>query len=367
MNTVYIKKANIKPLLKEAVGDWHVYAPLEETGGDVNFSLLDRDKIDEALDKVTLEDKATAIGPKDLFFPQLESLFEIKKIAFGDKLLRFSQWYPLDTFLYHKKGKIKETVEYSKKLVFGIKACDLKGMQFTEGFFKQNFEDKYYLSRAKDRFVVVKGCLEPPRPEACFCTSAKTGPFLDEGYDIQLVDIGEAYFVELGSRQAEDFIARYKKFFHQASSSDKDRISQVKQKAFDAVNCKIDFSRALRLITQEVPERLYKKIAQRCIHCGGCIYACPTCTCFNVFDDLGKGVTRRFRNWDACVFSGFSREASGFNPRPTKWLRASRRYEHKLRYDYEQTGKSSCVGCGRCLVACPVNLGMSQFIQELTA
>ena len=79
MNTVYIKKANIKPLLKEAVGDWHVYAPLEETGGDVNFSLLDRDKIDEALDKVTLEDKATAIGPKDLFFPQLESLFEIKK------------------------------------------------------------------------------------------------------------------------------------------------------------------------------------------------------------------------------------------------------------------------------------------------
>ena len=343
MKEALLNKSDIRALLKEVARDWNVYAPLEELGGDRNFSLLPREEIEKHLDRVSLEDKSLTVAPKDLFFPQLESLFEIKD------------------------GKIKETVEHSKKFLFGIKACDFKGMLFSDDFFKRNFEDKYYLSRSRDRFVVIKGCLSPPRPDACFCTSANTGPFLEEGYDIQLVDINEAYFVEIGSKQAEQFISRQKKFFRKASASDKERALRAKRKAFDSIGCKIDFSRALKLIAQQVPERLYERIAQRCIHCGGCIYVCPTCTCFNVFDDIGKEITKRFRNWDTCVFSGFTKEASGFNPRPTKWLRASRRYEHKLRYDYEETGKSGCVGCGRCLLTCPVGLGMSKFIQGITA
>lgn len=343
MNPALINKSAIKSLLKQAAADWNVYAPLEEMGGDVNFSLLPKKNIEQALDRVTLEDKWILVPPKDLFFPQLESLFEIRK------------------------NKIKETIEYSKKLLFGIKACDYQGILFCDDFFQRDFPDSYYLSRAKDRLVVIKGCLTPPRPNACFCTSAKTGPFLDKDFDIQLVDIEGAYFVEVGSEKGKQFISKYKRFFKDPSSADKDKALKVKKKAADSLELNLDFNQALELMKgKEPPEQLYEKIAQRCIHCGGCIYVCPTCTCFNAFDDKADDQAIRYRNWDTCVFAGFTREASGFNPRLTKWLRASRRYEHKLWYDYQTIGKSGCVGCGRCLVSCPVELGMSKFMQELT-
>ena len=267
-----------------------------------------------------------------------------------------------------KNNKIRDTVEYSRKLLFGIKACDFKGILFSDEFFKRNFQDNYYLSRTKDRLVVIKGCLSPPRPNACFCTSAKTGPFLDKDYDIQLVDINGSYLAEIGSERGEEFISKYKRFFTDCSDSDKEHASMTKKRAIASVDFKIDFSKAIELMTHKKgpPEELYERIAQRCIYCGGCIYVCPTCTCFNVFDDVENGIIRRYLNWDTCVFEGFTREASGFNPRATKWLRASRRYEHKLRHDYETTGTSGCVGCGRCLVSCPVGLGMSKFIQEIS-
>ncbi|MBU1913560.1 MAG: 4Fe-4S dicluster domain-containing protein [Candidatus Omnitrophica bacterium] len=344
MKSALINKSDIRLLLKEASREWNIYAPLEVQGGDVNFCCLPKENIKEALNRVTLDDKWIPVPPKDLFFPQLESLFEIKK------------------------NKIEETVEYSKKLLFGIKAYDYQGILFSDEFFKRTFQDNYYLSRTKDRLVIIKSCLTPPRQNACFCTSAKTGPFLDKDFDIQLVDIGEAYLVEIGSKRGEDFILKYKRFFKLCSNSEVDKALTVKEKAVDSIELKIDFSRAVELMKgKEPPEEIYKKIAQRCIHCGGCIYVCPTCTCFNVFDDKENEAMIRYRNWDTCVFEGFTREASGFNPRETKWLRASRRYEHKLWYDYKTTGKSGCVGCGRCLTSCPVELGMSKFIQEITA
>ena len=94
------------------------------------------------------------------------------------------------------------------------------------------------------------------------------------------------------------------------------------------------------------------------------MYICPSC--FNVFDEQAAGLSRRYRNWDGCVFEGYTREASGHNPRAEKWIRTYRRYEHKLKYDYLVTGISSCVGCGRCLLSCPVNIGISQVIQEVS-
>jgi len=115
-----------------------------------------------------------------------------------------------------------------------------------------------------------------------------------------------------------------------------------------------------------VPEENYKRIGQRCIYCGACLYTCPTCTCFNVFDNSKADRGLRMRNWDTCVFEGYTRETSGHNPRKENWKRTSRRYEHKLKYDYQVTGTSGCVGCGRCLSSCPVNIGISKFIQEIT-
>jgi len=338
MNNRILQKRNINDLLARAGETRELYLPLEKAGGDVQFVRLDDTG---ELANLNLNYDQLVIPPKNIGFPQLESLFEFKN------------------------GEIRPTVQpHSPKLLFGLRACDLKGILFADEFFKRDFEDVYYTSRMEGRLTVVIGCTSPS--PNCFCTSTGTGPFLEDGFDLQLVDLGEEYLVEAGSENGEKFVEEFDDFFREAAEETQTRSEDAKTAAAKAVTLKLDFNQAIRRVgADDVPREIYDEIAERCIYCGGCLYVCPTCTCFNVFDDVKGEEGARFRNWDSCVFEGYTREASNYNPRRKKHLRASRRYQHKLKYDYQETGISGCVGCGRCLTSCPVNIGMSTFIENL--
>ena len=339
MSRKIIGKERIKDLLITASDRWETYVPLESHGGDVQFEKLD-DEV--SLDRLKLDYQRTVVPPKDIGFPQLESLFEFKE------------------------RKIIPTVrEQAPKLLFGLHSCDLKGIFFVDDFFRRNFEDIYYLQRMEKRLTVVVVC-ENPSP-SCFCTSTKTGPYLEEGFDIQMVDLEEGYLVEAGSEEGESFLKNYRSFFKEATEVEIKESEEEKRRVAESVTLKVDFDGAIRILARgELPKENYERIGERCIFCGGCLYVCPTCTCFNVFDDVLGDEGARFRNWDTCVFEGYTREAGGNNPRRDKWRRTARRYEHKLKYDYLTTGMSGCVGCGRCLDSCPVDIGMSKFIKEIT-
>ena len=347
-----LKKDDLIDLCAKASEQWETYVPLEDIGRDTHFIKLNGKNKGLLLDRLNLDYESLLVPPKVIAFPQLESLFKFQD------------------------GKIIETNKASvKRLLFGLRACDVKGILFMDDFFKRNFEDIYYLNRSMDKLLVIVGCKSPH--ENCFCTSTKTGPFLPlpgsperakfAEFDLQLVDLGNEYVVEIGSKKGEEFISSYSKFFDDASKDDIEHKKQAKRHAEEAVSLKLDFEKAIKKFCEDkVPRQMYERIAERCIYCGGCLYVCPTCSCFNVFDERKSDLSRRYRNWDTCVFDGYTREASGNNPRVEKWNRTSRRYEHKLKYDYLVTGMSGCVGCGRCLSSCPVNIGISQVIEEVT-
>jgi len=341
-----IFKVDIKELLREVSHEWDIYLPQKKIGGDVWFEQVPKagKDFEDALMEMTLEDVDTVVSPKEIFFPQLEPLFDFNE------------------------GNIIEIAGSSPKFLLGVKPCDLQGILFADEFFSRNVKDFYYGNRIKDRFIITIGCLQPPRPDACFCTSAHTGPFAEKGYNLQFVDTGDAYLVEVGSEKGREFLVRFDSFFIDVQDTAAQNIEQIKSKASESIQLKLDFEKAISLMRSKdtVPEEIYRRTGERCIYCGGCLYVCPSCTCFNVFDDAKGGQGTRFRNWDACVFSGYTREASGNNPRHEKWLRTLRRYEHKLKHDCEISGISGCVGCGRCLSSCPVNIGMSSFIREIT-
>jgi len=345
MKVRIIKKKKIKDLLKEVLPKWNLYVPQRNSGTDVWMEPLPKkeEPLEAALEKIVLDLVDTVISPKEVFFPQLESMFEFKD------------------------GNIQETSESSPKLIFGVSPCDLKGILLSDSFYRRTPKDKYYLSRIKNRLIVVKGCLKPPRP-TCFCTSVKTGPFAETGFDLQLIDAEDSYFVEVGSKRGQEFTTTYKRYFSEPTGNYLITIKKIKTKACNSLALKVNFQKALNLMAQDrfIPEEIYRKIGERCIYCGGCLYVCPTCTCFNVFDNVKGTEGERLRNWDACIFEGYSREASGHNPRQDRWLRTARRYEHKLKFTSKVTGESGCVGCGRCLSSCPVGIGMSKFIQEIT-
>ncbi len=92
---------------------------------------------------------------------------------------------------------------------------------------------------------------------------------------------------------------------------------------------------------------------------------CPTCQCYDIKDfNTGNGL-KRVRCWDSCVFFDFTKLAHG-NPRLTQTERFRQRFMHKLvYYPSNNDGLYSCVGCGRCLAKCPINMNIVKVMKAL--
>ena len=96
-----------------------------------------------------------------------------------------------------------------------------------------------------------------------------------------------------------------------------------------------------------------------------CTYLCPTCHCFDISDEVKGNDGIRIRNWDSCMFPMFTKETSGHNPRPSQKERWRQRVMHKFRYYVDNFNAIACVGCGRCVMACPVNLDIRKVVADI--
>ena len=105
--------------------------------------------------------------------------------------------------------------------------------------------------------------------------------------------------------------------------------------------------------------------AYGCLGCGTCTFVCPTCQCYDIRDfNTGDGVVR-FRCWDSCMYSDFTKMSAG-NPRLTQLERFRQRFMHKLVYfPANNNGEYGCVGCGRCLAKCPISMNIVKVAKTL--
>jgi sulfhydrogenase subunit beta (sulfur reductase) len=112
---------------------------------------------------------------------------------------------------------------------------------------------------------------------------------------------------------------------------------------------------------------IWEAFAATCLGCGACAYACPTCHCFDITDEARKGNGQRVRSWDSCAFSLFTLHGSGHNPRETQGARLRQRILHKFLYCPENFDEVFCVGCGRCVTACPSGVDLRSILESLAA
>ena len=107
------------------------------------------------------------------------------------------------------------------------------------------------------------------------------------------------------------------------------------------------------------------ELSQACLGCGTCTFVCPTCQCYDIRDfNTGSGITR-FRCWDSCMYSDFTKMSAG-QPRPTQLERFRQRFMHKLVYFPDNNdGCFGCVGCGRCLAKCPIHMNIVKVAKTL--
>ena len=110
----------------------------------------------------------------------------------------------------------------------------------------------------------------------------------------------------------------------------------------------------------------WEKLSETCLGCGTCTFVCPTCQCYDIRDfNTGKGV-KRFRCWDSCMYSDFTKMAAE-NPRKSQLERSRQRFMHKLvYYPTKNEGIYGCVGCGRCLNKCPISMNIVKVIKKLS-
>jgi ferredoxin len=181
-----------------------------------------------------------------------------------------------------------------------------------------------------------------------------TGPVLEDGFDIQLVEAGDDYAVQIGSEKGLQLFENHKDRFGPPLDVDVAAMAE-EAKGRDA---RFDLQKVyMDLKEQRVNEELFEDIGARCQSCGLCLFLCPTCSCYSVTDgQTPGGKNRRARQWDACYFRGFTRMAGGHDPVESRAEMAKRKYFHKLVYNMDEFGTSGCTGCGRCNLVCVGNV-----------
>lgn len=250
--------------------------------------------------------------------------------------------------------------EDKNTVIFGIRSCDVNAIKFLDKFMSMdNIEDPIYFARRKNIYIISIAC-NYPLHNSCFCVELKRFPYIDDGFDLQFFDYDGGYIVISGS-EVGDSLLQFNGFKELDINLDEIK-TEMRSNFVEDKKIKYlieDFS------TNPPNDDFWKNISRYCIACGSCVYVCPTCTCLNTHDIPEEMGFIRFRHWDSCLFEGFTKEASGHNPREKLYLRLKRRYEHKFYYNLRREGEIGCVGCGRCSIVCGSGLGAIDLLKRI--
>ena len=276
-------------------------------------------------------------------FGSKEELGEVvfsKISSFSEVSEKKSSYSPKD-FLIKRSENILEIPRAEKKAVIGVKSCDLRGFYLMD--LQILNKDPFYTVRRQNTLFINFVCTE--MCPGGFCTSFG-GPVLDD-YDIQVLHIGQSYFVEADPRYE-----RYLAGFRPASDQD---VFVKHSKEFNRKYGKIELNGIEKRMKWS--SKLWTEFANYCISCGACNYSCPTCYCIDVYDDE----TGRKKEWDSCILEGFTKTAAG-NVRPDLSDRLRQRFYHKFKYYKLSKGEYLCTGCNRCVDDCPVDIDIKEVI-----
>lgn len=341
-DTGFLPKEKLKDFLDTIAKDSVVYVPVME-GETVFFKKFSKDT------NVYLERPANT-GPKEVIYPQCDTLltFEYKKDPEDPKKVGI---------------EAKADMNYPKAVVFGCRPCDAKGFTvYDRVFIDTDTADPYYKEHRDKTTIVALSCESPF--SACFCTAVGGGPADKTGSDVLITEVDNGYYFEAVTDKGK---ALLKSASLQDGSSYKDKAEKIKNEAVKKL--KNPFPEGS---TEKVSQKLFEtdefweKVATKCVSCGACTYLCPTCYCFNITDEQIQMKGERIRTWDACLFNHFTLEASGHNPRPTRFRRYRNRVGHKFSYYPEKyKGAIACTGCGRCIRYCPVSVNISEIVGYL--
>ena len=332
-----VNRSNLDALFAAISSQRVLYLPVDDAAGQAQFTLWQ--------EGVRLSNRLNTVkSPKDLFFPQVENLAGFRREG--------------------KSIEILETRDETKPFaVFGVRACDARSLEILDRVFLNEPVDTFYASRRENGTLITLACTRPDT--TCFCEQFGIDPAQPAG-DISCWLTEDALFWQVNTEKGAlltETLSVLEDCGEEEVTAQQEKTREILQKlplsnldlsGFGAGRTKALFDR---------PE--WKQLSESCLGCGTCTFVCPTCQCYDVQEfDTGKTV-RRFRCWDSCMYSDFTKMSAG-QPRPTQLERFRQRFLHKLVYFPDNNnGVFGCVGCGRCLQKCPIHMNIVKVIRTL--
>lgn len=334
--------ANIRLLPKEEfprffdrlVEFGQVYAPVRKTNGTFVF-----DQVSDC-SEVALDYVRTALPPKKVLYPCEQILY------------RFSP----------SRGFVALPEPENRQILFGVHPCDVFSFSLLDLVFAGDYPEPRYFKRRARTSVVGLSCMPD---EKCFCRSMGTD-CVERGFDLFLTDIGEDYFVRVGTGWGEEVAGTQEGLFRAVSPGAMKEYKKVSLARTAAFVASVEMSDMPQIMEIEYNNRLWEELGEKCLSCGSCSMVCPTCYCYDIYDqfDLAGDSGSRYRRWDSCLFKEFA-QVAGFNFRAERSTRIKLRYYHKQVAFVEEYGRTSCVGCGRCIDACPAGINIVDVLNQI--
>jgi ferredoxin len=190
-----------------------------------------------------------------------------------------------------------------------------------------------------------------------------TGPRARSGYDLALTEVIEDdrhYFVvEAGTKVGTEVLHGLP--HREATREEEAAAEAATERAVSQIERSMDTDGIKDLLYGNYENTRWDDVSKRCLSCANCTLVCPTCFCTTVEDttDLTGDNVERWRRWDSCFTTDFS-YIHGGSIRSSSTSRYRQWMTHKLATWIDQFGSSGCVGCGRCIVWCPVGIDITE-------
>ncbi|NLB52133.1 MAG: 4Fe-4S ferredoxin [Syntrophomonadaceae bacterium] len=329
-----IKKAKLEKVLEILAKEHDVYVPMQRGAQTGFFSFK---TYNEDFDDIMLDTLNVYQPPKSIVFPQTEKMYGFK--SEGQKI---------------NIDKVYE--ESEPKIIFGLRSCDLKAIDYLdELFFTKSYEDEFYRKRRDNTIMIVNACYNPG--SSCFCDSMGVSPNEPKNADVLIHDIGEGDFAwEAKTDKGEAVTELIKDLLEEREVTLPTLKPFKRQVAYEGVAEKLK---------DMFDHPMWKDLSYPCHNCGICTYMCPTCYCFDIQVKTTGEEGYRFRCWDSCMYREYSQMAGGHNPRELDAERFRNRFLHKLQFFPERYGEPLCTGCGRCIVVCPAGVSIVKIIEKV--
>lgn len=339
--TIYeTDKEGLAKFYQEIIAKNETYAPVEQ------FGKYDYKRVNNLTECDPASPIALTMSVKPLFFPKSARVMQYTATSAGTDITTDEDYLS------------------GKRVILGVKHCDARGLQVLDKVYTWDYHDTDYQKRRENTIIVSARC--DKADTHCFCTSLDYDVENSDAHDVRIVNgLNGKIFIQAITDKGNKWLLA-SGFRPQASGPESvEEIKKQYESFADSFRLKMNYAEINEKLEKSFESPEFEAASANCISCNTCAFICPTCHCFKISDEKIKDSGTRYKSYDSCNNIYFTLMAGGHNPRPVKYRRWRQRAMHKFVYYKERFGENLCVGCGRCAIACPVNISIFEVVTQV--